>query len=845
MLLQDLSASDWTVRAVGDTTEVPGAVLGLTIAAIVPGCVHTDLIRAGIIGDPAIGFNELDMQWIGLTDWEYRTVFNADEALCSHDRLDLVFDGLDTVASVVLNTWPIGTAANMFHPHRFDVRGVLRRDVNELIVRFRAPMRHIREMEAKLGSRPVNGDWDPFIFIRKAACNFGWDWGPKVATVGLWRPVRIEAWSVARLCAVRPIITRGKGDDWSVRACCDFQWDDSNPAMPLSLSVTLDASPGTFSGTTPRRLSITKEILDRPTTMPAPELTISSPALWDWQDPAPLHPLRVRLWDPRTGIEFADETCLVGFRTVELDTAPDGEGSAFTLRLNGRPIFCIGANWIPEGLWPGQVTRETYRRRLDQARAAGINMLRVWGGGYYESDEFYSECDRRGILVWQDFMFSCAMYPEEDPFPSLVESEARHQIARLASHSSVALWCGGNECNWGYESWGWKERLKPGQSWGRGYYLDLLPRLVAELDPTRPYWANSPWSGSESIHPNDGRHGDRHTWDQRLEGYFNAPCRFLSEAGHQSPSCYSTLATALPASELALNSRALEHRQRGPGGNTKQYDEVLHAMFRPARTFDEWHAQAHLAQARAVRLAVDSALARFPACSGVLIWQLNDAWPGLSWSLVDSAGRAKPALSSLACHHRVFFHPGASGRHLSLACFAPVSEPASVHLARCSLDGRIVSEHARAIVMRPGTVTPLGASETLVGSIADPTAEFYLATLRRGGSVVDRAAWFALPERQLRLPEPSAEIEIQAGGEGPPRLAVRAVSLLHDAVLSGDRLHESLRFGAGGPRTLLPGEVWTLDETLPPIVHGTVPGWAESLCRPPYLWCANHFALGT
>ncbi len=842
---QILSSSEWTVLAIGDLVETPAVVRGLTISASVPGCIHTDLVRAGVIGDPAVGFNELDIQWIGLTDWEYRAVFNAEEALFSADRRDLVFDGLDTIAAVFLNGMPVGSAANMFHPHRFDVRESLCRGMNELIVRFRAPLRHIREVESSLGTRPVNGDWDPFIFMRKAACNFGWDWGPKVATVGLWRPVRLEAWSVARLSGVRPLITRGARDTWSVQTLCDIQWDDSSRYTPVRLSVNLDSPPVALLRQHSFIAATSIEISGRPPTASAPELTISSPALWDGRDHAPLYPLRVGLQDTQTGVELDHRECDIGFRTVELDTSPDAEGSAFTLRLNDRPIFCVGANWIPEGLWPGQVTRETYRRRLDQARAAGINLLRVWGGGYYESDEFYSECDRRGILVWQDFMFSCAMYPEEAPFPALVESEARHQITRLASHSSVALWCGGNECIWGYESWGWKERLKPGQSWGRGYYLDLLPRLVAELDPTRPYWPNSPWSGSESIHPNDGRHGDRHTWDQRLEGYFNAPCRFLSEAGHQSPSCYSTLATVLPASELALNSRALEHRQRGPGGNTKQYDEVLHAMFRPARTFDEWHAQAHLAQARAVRLAVDSALARYPACSGVLIWQLNDAWPGLSWSLVDSAGRAKPALSSIACHHRVFFHPGASGRHLSLACFAPISEPASVHLARCSLDGRIVSEHARAIVMRPGTVTPLGASETLVGSIADPTAEFYLATLRLGDSIIDRTAWFAVPERQLRLPEPSAEIEIQADGNGPPRLAVRAVSFLHDAVLSGDRLHESLRFGAGGPRTLLPGEVWTLDETLPPIVHGTVPGWTEPLCRPPYLWCANHFALGT
>jgi beta-mannosidase len=290
------------------------------------------------------------------------------------------------------------------------------------------------------------------------------------------------------------------------------------------------------------------------------------------------------------------------------------------------------------------MTREKYRERLQQAAAANMNMLRVWGGGFYESDDFYDICDELGILVWQDFMFACAMYPEEPPYPALIEAEARHQITRLSPHPSVALWCGGNECVWAHDSWGnapgekpWKERLG-GKTWGSGYYFDLLPRLMKELDPTRPYWPNSPWSGAESVAANDSGHGDRHTWDVRGEAYRTIVPRFCSEFGHQAPANYSTLAKVTGRTGLAIGSRALEHLQRGTGGTARHIDEAIAELFRPPRDFDEWHFLAQLTQARALKAGIEWMRINQPRCMGALVWQLNDAWPGMNWSLLTPMG---------------------------------------------------------------------------------------------------------------------------------------------------------------------------------------------------------------
>lgn len=638
----------WTVRAVGDVSGVPTAVRGLAIAATVPGCIHTDLMDTGLIPDLTLGVTEADVQWVGWTDWRYELDFVADPRLFDHDEIDLVFACLDTIADIELNGVVVGEATSEFLPCRFSVVKLLRAGNNRLAVTFASPLRYVHDQTRRHGPLPVNGDWDPFSYIRKCASNFQWDWGPKAATCGITDIVRLHGWSTCRL------ERRGAA---------------RSPMNVAALELELVTS---RQGERPRDLRVAAMITDHAgavTNVGIPVDDVSSDRVTIGI------PSRGRAWRPgdhaaasllcvdiqllrrdevldRMSLRVAESTSRISDGS---DGQPGGPG-AFRLHLNEEPIQCLGANWIPEGLWPRDRTYARVRQRLEQARAAGMNMIRVWGGGRYEPDWFYDICDELGLMVWQDFMFACACYPEHAEYRSLVEAEAQHQTSRLAHHPCLVLWCGGNECEWAHESWGFKEKLaESGQSdrgWGQLYYRELLPRMVSEHSPSVPYIPNSPFSPTPGVHPNDGREGDRHTWDLVGDAFRTHLPRFCSEFGVQSLSCMQTLTeaglTAGPTAPGSVVPAALVARQRGPGGMQRWYDELLAALYSSAGTFGEWLAQAQDMQARHLYTAIVWLRAHPHVCSGALIWQLNDAWPGLSWSLIDSAGRAKPAYEAVA-----------------------------------------------------------------------------------------------------------------------------------------------------------------------------------------------------
>lgn len=306
-------------------------------------------------------------------------------------------------------------------------------------------------------------------------------------------------------------------------------------------------------------------------------------------------------------------------------------------------------NWIPEDVFPSRVTPERYRRRLEQAAAAGVDLVRVWGGGIYEDRAFYDICDELGLMVWQDFPFACAAYPEGEPLRSEIEAEARENVVRLMPHPSLVLWNGNNENLWGFKDWDWEPALA-GASWGEAYYLDLLPRITAETDPTRPYWAGSPWSGSWEVHPNDPGHGTAHSWDvwnrEDYTGYLNEVPRFVAEFGWQAPPAYATLRRALSDRPLTPDSPGMLHHQKAEDGNGK-LDRGLAHHFAPPADFDTWHYLTQLNQARAVATGVEHWRSHWPRCAGTILWQLNDCWPVTSWAAIDGDGREKPLYHEL------------------------------------------------------------------------------------------------------------------------------------------------------------------------------------------------------
>ncbi len=690
------------------------------VEAIVPGCVHLDLINAGIVKHPDHGDAERGQLWVGRTDWAYSTTFDLPERLRSRERIDLVFDEVDGTGEGWINGQPLGLMESRWFPHRYDVRGRLRASGNSLGAQFRAPVTEVERLAASLGERPVNGDWTPYVFQRRAACNFGWDWGPKVATAGLRAAPRIEAWDGARIVAVRPIVTTCSAEAAHVDVHVDVELAESAARQRVGAECQLELDDGRVvigsASTIPARTGRLTLVVS---------IDVTNPPLW-WprgEGAQRLHSLAVSLACGTHG-EVDRWSRRIGIRSIELVTERNGEPSFF-LRVNGRELFVKGANWIPEGLFQGPGTAEAIDERLLQACEANLNLLRVWGGGAYERDRFYERCDELGLLLWHDFMFACATYPEEGRFPELVAAEAGHQVSRLMHHPSIALWCGGNENVWGWFSWGWKERLGAGQSWGWQYWGTTLPETCAELDPSRPFWTDSPWSGSIDRFPNDRTVGDCHVWDASLEQYRDgATPLFVSEFGCQGYSTWETLAERLSSEQLALPSAELLRRQRGTGGDEPFIDSHFAGRFTtPPATQEERVERSQQVQAYAIKTGIVWWRLSRPRCMGAIAWMLNDAWAGPSQSAIDVAGRPKPmyfALQDAFAPRRLWIVPlpDSSGAATSRLAVRGVNDLRDDWRGTCELtvvrEGVSVTQHRMPFLIPASSAATVGALDELL-----------------------------------------------------------------------------------------------------------------------------------
>ena len=619
----------WHLRAVRG--PVPhGGLPGRSVGAEVPGSTHLDLLAAGVIPDPFLDCHEPDLAWMHRVDWEYSTVFRAS-AVRPGERVELVFDGIDTVATVRLNDQVLGHPANMHRSHRFDVTQALRPgDGNDLVVEVASALAHAEGVEAVVGWRE-RAYRHPYNAIRKMACSFGWDWGPDLQTAGIWKPVRLERWDAARLAEVRPLVTV-----------------DPDRTGRVEVRARLDrARPGPYT-IVARVAGVHERVVvsgDEATlTVVVPQARLWWPVGYGDQ---PLYELEVTLEADGTPVDTFSRR--VGFRTVTVDTGADEHGSRFTFMINGTPIFAKGANWIPDDHFLTRIDRDRLARRVDQAVGAHMNMLRVWGGGIYETDDFYDVCDERGVLVWQDFPFACAFYAEDEPLRGEIEAEARENITRLAPHPSLVLWNGNNENLVAYTDWpGWRDRLA-GRSWGLGYYQDLLPALLAELDPTRPYAPGSPYSPGE-VATNDAGHGTRHEWDvwNHLDyaHYRDHIPRFCAEFGFQGPPTWTTLTRWIHDEPMTPRSPGVLAHQKAVNGNENLRRGLAPHLAVP-EDFEDWHWATQLNQARAVALGVEHFRSWWPRTAGALVWQLNDCWPATSWAAIDSDERPKPVYYAL------------------------------------------------------------------------------------------------------------------------------------------------------------------------------------------------------
>ncbi|MDB6127742.1 MAG: csxA 1 [Verrucomicrobia bacterium] len=603
-------------------------------AAEVPGSVHRDLLRLGLIPDPFWGANEKKVQWIETRDWIYRTDFTVADSLRGAGHLDLVAEGLDTVARILLNGRVIGRSENMFVRHRWDVTRRLLPGTNSLEIHFESPMSYIRRRRPAHAPREINDPVGGCTRIRKQQCSFGWDWGPRLATVGIWQPIALEGWSINRIESVRV--------------------DQRHSPGHVTLTVQPEMARASRGLTFESVLSLDENVI---ASSRSGTLEVSAPALW-WprgQGEQTLHTLVVEC---RKAGRLVDRwQRRIGLRTIVLDRSRDAAGESFRFVVNGRPVFAKGANWIPAHALTGGLGTDSCRAPLEAAAAAHMNMIRVWGGGIYEPDAFYDRCDELGLMVWQDFMFACTLYPGDAAFLGSVRTEARQQIERLRHHACLALWCGNNEIELlNGETLRTSPRI-------RGEYRQLfettLRKLTAVHGGGTDYWRSSSCGSQTAGKSKDGARltGDWHDWDvwharQPVKAYEQSRARFVSEFGMQSFSSPAVAATYCPPAEWNILSPVMESHQKNPAGNSIILDYVSR-LYRFPKDYAALAYLSQLNQAHCMKVAVEHWRRSQPRTMGALYWQLNDCWPGPSWSSLEFGGRWK------VLHHvaRRFFAP--------------------------------------------------------------------------------------------------------------------------------------------------------------------------------------------
>lgn len=638
-----------------------------SLSAEVPGCVHTALQQHKLIEDPYYRFNDLAYRWISLDNWTYTTSFSVSDSVRRSKRVFLVFEGVDTVSTISLNGAIIGKTDNMFRRHDFEVAALLK-DVNILEVWLMSPVTYALGRRQAHTAYSVPPECPPAVqkgechinFIRKAQCSFSWDWGPSFPTLGIWKGVHLEAFDTLRLLNV---ITSPKYDaglsSWTVEVAMFFDVVAGSKGIVL-LSVPQLKSQSKFQLSLDSGQSNASFLLQI-------NQNVSVDLWWPFgHGKQPLMDLLVNI-TMESGETFNTEK-LIAFRTVELvqEPIPDSPGLSFYFRINGQPIFLKGSNWIPAHSFQDQVTTVRLTQLLVSAQMANMNVLRVWGGGIYEQDAFYILCDQLGIMVWQDFMFACALYPTEQDFLQSVQEEVIQQVRRLKSHPSVVIWSGNNEneaaiaANWFFIPPAEKPRYVKDYV---NLYVENIREIVLQEDTTRPFLVSSPTNGVESekegwvAHdPYDPHYGDVHfysyladCWDWRTF----PRTRFASEYGFQSWPSFSTLSKVSEPTDWDFNSSFSSHRQHHALGNMQMLLQAKLHYFLPNNTDSEqrykdsiyitqvMQAQCVKTQTEFYRRSQSDIVDGKGHTMGALYWQLNDIWQAPSWSSIEFGGKWK------------------------------------------------------------------------------------------------------------------------------------------------------------------------------------------------------------
>ena len=765
----------WRMRATGEPHWLP---------ATVPGSVHTDLLAAGRIPDPFWRTNEREVQWVDKLDWEYCTDVQLDARVLAHEQIDLVFDGLDTYAEVALNGVPLLGADNMFRRWRVPLKAHLRSGANALRVLLKSPVQAGLARLAALGfNPPAVVDWSEVgglgerkisMLTRKAPYHYGWDWGPRLVTSGIWRPVRVQAWSGMRIEALRVAVDSLNDDEATVAIELEIVASAAGEAE-LTLTSPTDAHLSA-------RSRVALRAGEQRCTV---RCHIRRPRLW-WSNGLG-EPF---VYEFTAAVKFGpwqERRCVkTGLRRIRVLQPPDAEGTGFQIELNGVPVFIKGANYIPCDSFPARVSHATRAHIVQSAAAAHMNMLRIWGGGIYEEDDFYDLCDAHGILVWQDFMFACAMYPGDEAFLQNVRAEAIDNVKRLRNHPCLALWAGNNEIDvaWRHDvpggGWGWKERYAAEHRetlWQayRAIFHDILPEVIATHDPGRFYWPSSPlaaWDGADALTHADlsapRQSGDIHYWGVwwgklPFSTYRTAIGRFMSEYGFQSFPALRTVRAFTEPQDRAVLSEVMQSHQRSAIGNETILEYMARDYPQP-QSFPAFLYVSQVLQAEGVRTAMEAHRVRRPYCMGSLYWQINDCWPAASWSSIDVYGRWKALqyfarrafapvlLSAWREDDRIVMH----GVNDTLA-----AAQGTLTLRLIDFRGTVLRTHTQPVHLAANSSTRIGSypvSAWLAGTAAD--AVLLQCTVQcRDGMCAEQILYFR-PVKELALPAAAIEIGV-------------------------------------------------------------------------------------
>jgi beta-mannosidase len=619
---ETLSLTQWQFKQQNTNDWLP---------AYVPGNVHTDLLNAGIIPSLYKAGDDKNNYWIETKNWEYQTIFEVSPKMLQHANINLHCKGLDTYASIFLNDIAVATSANMFMPCIVNIKNHVKAGSNHLKIVFEAPVTKIKPIAALAGHYPIDNDTSRTnIFTRKAAYHYGWDFAPRMVTMGIWQPIFIDAWTSVDIKEVnlKPIKISNKKARYEaiidLEAPCDeyvqvIVKDYNN--SDVSISKLLVKSNG-------------NDIIKVP-------FTIENPQIWQPNGSGKQMCYNITV-EAITNNELAKKSTTIGVRSVSVINENDRVGKNFILKVNGNPLYVFGANYTPLSMFNGTVTRADYEKLFTSLKDAGINMLRVWGGGVYEDDYFYQLADENGILIWHDFMFAGAMYPADSAFLQSITSEAAYQVKRLRNHPCMALWCGNNEIDVAWKNWGWQKtyaidevqqkRLTENY---KQIFEKLLPSIINRYDSGRFYMHSSPQSNwGRSV---DFKSGNNHVWgvwhgDKPIDSYFTDVPRFASEFGMPSMPNFSTMKAY--TNDNSVDSAEVTQMLRSYKGFQALKKYVLQEFNNP-ETFSDWIYATQSLQAEAVTKAITAQRMQKPFCMGSMYWQAADCWPGITWAAID------------------------------------------------------------------------------------------------------------------------------------------------------------------------------------------------------------------